>query len=200
MYQPKPPPFNHDTQTLAQHVNDEFHAIAQSQSDTVDFVHLNVLHQAPFKPRDGMLVDVGSTLGATADFGYGAGLYRRNADNTDWVLVASADADETYTPTITAGAGAITDASGTLTYKRVGRFVLATLAVSITTNGTGASFVRASLPFTAISGVLSGLEIGLTGDQIYGVGGAAVSIFKYDSSYPGADGAFLSLSGVLLVA
>ena len=51
MYQPKPAPADTDAYTVA-----ELQSIAQAQSDPVDFVQLNVLHKAPKKPREGMVV------------------------------------------------------------------------------------------------------------------------------------------------
>jgi hypothetical protein len=55
MYQPKPPPINPSPQATAAYVADELQAVAQSQSDKVDFISLNVLHVAPSKPRAGVI-------------------------------------------------------------------------------------------------------------------------------------------------
>lgn len=73
MYQPKFPPINPDAKALAQYVNDELQAVAQSQGDTVDFVQFNVLHVAPKRPREGMVAWADGTDWAP---GVGAGLYQ----------------------------------------------------------------------------------------------------------------------------
>lgn len=54
-----------------------------------------------------------------------------------------------YSPTITSGAGTITASSATGRYKQIGKTVIVEVDVTITTAGTGASTLRASLPLTA---------------------------------------------------
>jgi hypothetical protein len=70
MYTPKFPPQN--AEGLAQYVFDELQAIAQSQSDTMDFIQLNTLNAAPTKPRNGMVV---LADGTNWNPGSGAGYY-----------------------------------------------------------------------------------------------------------------------------
>src|SRR6187551_965140 len=55
----------------------------------------------------------------------------------------------TYTPTITAGTGTFTTVSGAGRYKKIGRVVHLFILVTITTNGTAASWVQATLPVNA---------------------------------------------------
>lgn len=53
----QPAPFMGRTpEEFQQYVLSELQDIAQSQSDPVEFFELEVLHKAPSKPRDGMLV------------------------------------------------------------------------------------------------------------------------------------------------
>lgn len=72
MYQPKPPPINPDVAALAQYTGEELQALAQSQLDTVDYVHLNVLYAAPARPRAGLMVEADGT---SWNPGAGAGTY-----------------------------------------------------------------------------------------------------------------------------
>lgn len=107
------------------------------------------------------------------------------------------------TTTVTAGTGTITTASGAIRYKRRGREMAVELAVTITTNGTGASYVRSTLPFAARagSGVLVGREAGVSGKAVFGtVNGNVVDIFFGDNTYPGVNGAVMRLSGVIELA
>jgi hypothetical protein len=76
MYTPKFPPINPDAAGLSSYVVDELQSVAQSQSDPVDFVQLNVLNTAPEKPRDGMLIEAD---GVNFNPGSGAGCYMRRA-------------------------------------------------------------------------------------------------------------------------
>ena len=105
-----------------------------------------------------------------------------------------------YTPTVTAAAGTITTASATGRWWKVDRTVHFQQEVTITTNGTGATAVRATLPpFTpAANFVIAGRENNATGNLLCGLipsAGTYVSITNYDNSYPGADGRLLILSG-----
>lgn len=91
----------------------------------------------------------------------------------------------TWTPTVTAAAGAIT--SYTLTganYTRVGRQVCVNVALTITAAGTGTSALNITLPFTngAIAACGAGRENALTGSMIQasvGAGSGTVSLFNY---------------------
>lgn len=71
----------------------------------------------------------------------------------------------------------------------------------ITTNGTGASAVNVSLPFTPVSdnSVCSGRENALTGKQLQGfVVAANMRYFNYDNTYPGGNGAQILGGGISL--
>lgn len=107
------------------------------------------------------------------------------------------------TATPTSGTGAITTASGTLIYQRVGKFMVCRLSITITTNGTGATSLIFPLPFTATGGALTGEEAAVSHKSLKATasgGGTTLTITNYDNTYPGASGAALSLSGILQVA
>ena len=112
----------------------------------------------------------------------------------------------TYTPTVTSASGTLTSASATGRYKIIGtKLVAVQTLTTITTNGTGATAIRNTLPFTAAAAqfTLSGYESGSTGKAI-GVqiasGGTTMNMRFYDGTYPGADGYLLLTTGVYEIA
>jgi hypothetical protein len=110
-----------------------------------------------------------------------------------------------YSPVVTAGSGTITTATASGRYKLLGKTAFVQLTVSITTNGSGASNIQLSLPFTAGAAryAVTGLEYAATGKQVVGAstaGGSEVVIYFYDGSYPGNSGYALALSGVMETA
>lgn len=116
----------------------------------------------------------------------------------EWLL--GNEAWTPFTSTVTAASGTITTASGVVRHRKVGRTVHVNIRVAITTNGTGATNVQATLPF--VSGpsdqVLSGRETASTGDAVTGTilaGSGAILIVFYDGSYPGANGRTFVLTG-----
>jgi hypothetical protein len=110
---------------------------------------------------------------------------------------------QTYTPTVTAGSGTITTASATGRYLKRGRRVDVQIRVTITTNGTGATSVNATLPFssanvTGIGRTLAGREETSTGHMLQGFispNSTVVQIRSYDNTYPGATGRTLHVNG-----
>ena len=111
---------------------------------------------------------------------------------------------QNYTPTITAGSGSLTTVSATGFYSVIGKVVQIIIDITITTNGTGAGYVVATLPFTVNRRtILSGRDSGVTGDMLQGEttsGNANVLILNYDNAYPGGDGRVLHLSGFISIA
>ena len=109
-----------------------------------------------------------------------------------------------YTPTVASVTGSITTL-GTVVgrYRRLHKTLMLELNIAITTNGTGATAVTATLPsgFTANSDhVISGRENSVTGAMLQGLVAAAgtlVSITKYDNTYPGGSGYRFILSGAI---
>lgn len=115
-----------------------------------------------------------------------------NIETPDW---------RSYTPTITAGSGTFTSVSATGRFRKVGRHVDFQMTVSITTNGTAATNVAATLPFavgSTYSFVGYGRENTTTGNLL-GVtltaGATQCGIINYDNTYPGADGYVLHITG-----
>jgi hypothetical protein len=114
-------------------------------------------------------------------------------------IAAAQTAWTAYTPTVSASTGSITSASATGRYKQIGKTVHFNLTVSITTNGTGADAVRATLPVTAQaanSSFGSGRNAS-TGALLQWANADTTRafIFNNNGTYPGADGASLSISG-----
>lgn len=118
-------------------------------------------------------------------------------------LVALPEPFTTYTPVVTAGSGAFTTVSATGRYRRIGKLVFIQITVTITTNGTAATAVIASLPFASLN--VAGVRYFLTGceDAISGTGldgrirenSSVVNIVSDANAYPGQNGAVLYLSG-----
>jgi len=107
-----------------------------------------------------------------------------------------------YTPTIGAGTGTITTASGTAKYRRQGRSVSIIANITITTNGTGSNFVSISTPFTTInSGILSGRANSVSGKmlQAANAGSGNLAIRNYDGTYPASNGENFLMSGIIQI-
>jgi hypothetical protein len=103
-----------------------------------------------------------------------------------------------YTPTIAAESGTFTSVAGTGKYKTVGKTTFIQIRIVITTNGTAATGVTATLPNTAANpSVLVGANTNVSGLILFGlVSGASMIIRTYANTYPGQTGEVLVLSGV----
>lgn len=104
-----------------------------------------------------------------------------------------------YTPTVTALAGTITTASAAGRFRQLGKTIFFQININITTNGTGATAVVATLPVQAAAFQYSvnGRDA-LTGKMLNGtIAGSATTVFiqNYDGSYPAANGDTLTVSG-----
>lgn len=112
------------------------------------------------------------------------------------------DAWTTYTPTITAVSGTFTSVSASGRYRALGKSIEVSISIAITTNGTAAGGVIATLPVAAASGigyVLPGSETAALGFACLGrisASATTVQIFKYDNTYPGANGHTIVVTGV----
>jgi hypothetical protein len=115
------------------------------------------------------------------------------------LLETTGNAYTTYTPTITAGSGTFTTVSATGRSRQLGKTIFFEIAVTITTNGSAAGNVVATLPFTVGSAIYTaaGRETSV-GKMLSGTmasGGTTIGIANYDNTYPGGSGTTLVISG-----
>ncbi len=109
----------------------------------------------------------------------------------------------TYTPTLSCVTGTLTSASATGRYKSFGKTYFVEINASITTNGTCATALNATLPNSILASALfsfAGREMAITGKMIGGVivtGSNVLSFVNYDNTYPGVNGSNLAISGVV---
>jgi len=107
----------------------------------------------------------------------------------------------TWVPTVTSQTGTITTVGTVVArYAQAGKNVYFSLSITITTNGTGATAVLASLPLTPKAAtIVSGRETAIGGKALTGTltgGSANMQILNYDNSYPGGNSYVLVLGGV----
>ena len=107
-----------------------------------------------------------------------------------------------WTPTITSGTGTITTLGTVVAkYIKIGKLVVFRLKIPITTNGTAATYIKATLPVTPIASTdfaFNGRETGLTSKSLsvyYSSSLSGIVIQLYDATYPGGTGAVLLISG-----
>ena len=103
-----------------------------------------------------------------------------------------------YTPTITATSGTFTSVSATGIFSAVGRRVDFKYAITITTNGTAAGAVVATMPISPTATcIIPGRENTATGKMLQGIvsTGGGMNIYDYSGAYPGGDGRSLIVSG-----
>lgn len=96
-----------------------------------------------------------------------------------------------FTPTVTAAVGTITTATASGRYIRVGKLCVVQYQVDVTTNGTGATALLTTLPFTANAnpGIGAGREVNVTGNMCQVEGQTTTCAWrKYDNTYPAASG------------
>lgn len=103
-----------------------------------------------------------------------------------------------YTPTLSASSGAFGSTTAVGFYRKlIADTYAGHLQINVTSNGTAAGAIRATLPFTATAPFLSGSGIDRINTRALAVqilvvaGVPLVDIHLYDGSYPGADGAAL---------
>ena len=113
---------------------------------------------------------------------------------------------QVYTPTVTAGSGTFTAVSAVGYFQVRGKICNYKIDITVTTNGTAAGFVQASLwvPASgAIANVSTGKEIAVGFKSLSGfIGGAGtvVQIANYDGTYPAGDGYRLIVQGAYEIA
>lgn len=105
-----------------------------------------------------------------------------------------------YTPTLSCASGTLTTTSSSGRYKTLGKTTFITINAVITTVGTCATALIATLPNTATSAtVLAGRESAITGKSVAGFAGGlgnTVSMTFYDNTVPAANGYSVFVSGV----
>jgi hypothetical protein len=136
--------------------------------------------------------DVPARLAVGADYGF---LQADSAQSTG--LAWNAGTWTQYTPTVTASSGTFTTVAGAGRYMRIGKTCILNYKVTITTNGTAASSIKVTLPFTPASNSPYPYFVGTAKD--FFVTGAAgfctvagadtvLYISKYDNTYLGGTG------------
>lgn len=103
-----------------------------------------------------------------------------------------------YSPTVAAGSGTFTTTVlNRARYIQVGKLVTVRIDLSITTHGSAASYVDFTVPVTQAAGnagTIAGVDTlngwGLCGQVTSGL----IIVFKYDATFPGADGTRLVLT------
>ena len=125
---------------------------------------------------------------------------------TYWQNSSTPHYDEAWTqttPTPTAGTGAFETVSSIVRAKRVANGAEIHLIITITSNGTAASFISVALPYTTanvgVGSVFIGRNTG-TGVAVIGRVGpnsSTMAIQRYDGAYSGATGQAIELSGFI---
>jgi len=107
-----------------------------------------------------------------------------------------------FTQTITAESGSVTTASGTIHFTMVGARVFFKSSIAVSSNGTGAIKLRATIPVSPASvneypmyGWNASTGLSLTGS----VASTYIQISKYDNTYPVGDGHQIRVSGSYLI-
>jgi hypothetical protein len=128
--------------------------------------------------------------------------YLDQIDADLFVAVGAAGAWTSYVPTVTAGTGTFTSAAAVGRYKQMGKTIMLRIAVTITTNGTAASYVNVTLPFATPNNedqAMSGSETAVVGKGLRATllkNTSNARITFYDATYPGANGHVLVIEGV----
>lgn len=201
----KPAHLPDDLKALVPALRNEQGAIKRALEAAWDYGEQRYLTAEPARLRAGMQV---LAEGVSWDPGSGQGLYRRDSTNTSWVACfgSTSAAWTAYTPTITTGAGTITTL-GTVTgrYRQDGKTLFLEAVVPITTNGTGATDLRITIPSgmtAAADATLPGTETN-TGTMVHGyiASGASLLVTRtYGATYPGGSGNRIVVSGILEIA
>lgn len=116
----------------------------------------------------------------------------------EWLL--DNDAWMPYVVSVSSGTGTFTTVSAVGRYKKRGRQIFINIVVTITTVGTAASYVRASLPVISgpvaqcISGKETATDFSVNGE--IAAGASNIDIFKYDGTTIAASSRVVVLTGV----
>lgn len=104
-----------------------------------------------------------------------------------------------YSMTIGSGSGTLTSANGSMRYRRFGSTIQFNASINIVTNGSGATSITFTLPFTAKDNAIFNGKATAISNKSLGVVVLAnvslVTITNYDNTYPAASGETFIISG-----
>lgn len=106
-----------------------------------------------------------------------------------------------WAATVVPSAGAFSNMTSTQFFKRLGKMVWFQIRINLVANGTGSGNIGFSLPTGATPArdfVCAGREDAVGGKLLQAqikTGVATAPIFNYDNTYPGVNGAILTMSG-----
>lgn len=112
----------------------------------------------------------------------------------------SSAAWNSFTSTLGAGSGSLASAFGEFQYSILGKLIAFSFTIDITTNGSAAGYLTATLPVAAVGQVSSANGMGYDGVSAYfglisEIQDSLLTIRKYDGSYPGGDIHVLEIAG-----
>lgn len=140
------------------------------------------------------LSDPGAVTGAMKSNGSGTFGQAATTDLSDSGAWAA------FTPVLSCGAGTLTSASATGKWKQfLGKSVGVQITATITTNGTCATSITATLPFTSnndcqLAAMTNNSALAVNGRVA--ASATSVTLFKYDGTYPGASGDKVYAAGI----
>ena len=108
----------------------------------------------------------------------------------------------TWTPTIGSASGAFTTVSASGNYVQIGKLWFFNISITITTNGTAAGNVTATLPSgvtPSYTQICVGRAAGVSGKALTAQTGSTLTITNYDNTYPGSDGEILVITGCIVI-
>ena len=136
-----------------------------------------------------LIVGTGADAFARVAVGADYGFLQANTGattGTEW----NAGAWTSWTPVVTSGTGSFTTVSGTGKYIRIGKLCTVRIQINITTNGTAATNILATLPFTATNQDVGTFREGSATGQCGVVQASTTNAdFRtFTNAYPGGSG------------
>jgi hypothetical protein len=103
-----------------------------------------------------------------------------------------------FTPVVTPNAGSLTSVTPSCRYIVLGKLIVFTMNIIITTNGTGSGYLIATVPVSP--GVMPSCSFAAIRSNDFASVSCILSagqllLFKYDGTYPGVDGTTITVSG-----
>jgi hypothetical protein len=183
----------------------DFQIYNNSGANMLALTQAGVLTAATLTPSNALGVAYGGTgainaSGARSNLGLviDTDIQAHNAD-LDVLAGATTGAWTAFTPTISASSGTFTTVSASGTYAHLGKIIVFQMTITMTTIGTAAGTLRATLPTTANNiATFSGRENAVTGLMVQGNVSPAsntLSILKADNTSIIASGNVIRISG-----